>query len=294
MFFTALVLAAAPPIIDVHRHAGWSYSDRAAVMDGHLADMARDGVTLGVMSITSTDDSLRWVGKPVLVGVKVFCPRNEVAPRYSCFPETEGWADLAWLEGEIVAGRIQALHELAPNYYGISANNPRLDPYWALAAKYDLPVGIHTQRGPGPNGKFTSRANPGCCPDYDPEMGNPALLRPVLDRYPGLRVWIQHVGSGRGGDVTAPFWDETLALLADYPNVYLDLSITNAAMPANQYEAALAKLVAAGFEDRIMYGSDGLPVTTTLERLAAIDWLSEEQKRAILHDNAARFFRVAD
>lgn len=294
MLLATLVLAAAPPIIDAHRHAGWSYSDREEVMERQLAEMKEAGITLGVISITSRDDSLRWVGKPVIVGVKAYCPRNVAEPRYNCFPETEGWADLDWLEGEIVAGRVQALHEFTPNYYGTSPDNPRLAPYWALAAKYDLPVGIHSQRGPGPQGKWTSRANPDCCPDYDPEMGNPALLRPVLERHPGLRIWIQHVGSGRAGEVTAPFWDETMALLADYPNVYLDLSITNGAMPPAQYEAALAKLIEAGFGDRIMFGSDNLPLEPILARIDAVEWLSEDQKRAILYDNAARFFRVGD
>lgn len=294
MFLATLALASAPPIIDVHRHAGWSYSDREEVLRSQLSLMRKSGISLAVVSITSRDDSRRWKGKPVIVGVKPFCPRSLVEPRYDCFPESEGWADLDWLEGEIVAGRVQALHELAPNYYGISANNPRLSPYWDLASKHDLPVGIHTQRGPGPNGKFTSRANPGCCPDYDPEMGNPALLRPVLERHPNLRVWIQHVGSGRAGEVTSPYWEETMALLADYPNVYLDLSITNGAMPTAQYEAALAKLIEAGFGDRIMFGSDNLPVAPILARLDAIEWLGEAQKRAILYDNAARFFRLYD
>ena len=193
---------------------------------------------------------------------------------------------------QIAAGRIRAIHELAPNYYGISAANPRLEPYFALAYRYRIPVGIHTQRGPGSGGRNSTRADPSCCPDYDSAMGNPALLRPVLERYPGLKVWIQHVGSGRGDH--GPFWEETLALLRDYPNVYLDLSITNGAMPVEQYEAALAKLIGTGFGDRIMFGSDNLPIAPILKRLAAIEWLSDAQRRAILHDNAARFFGLSD
>ena len=82
--------------------------------------------------------------------------------------------------------------------------------------------------------------------------------------------------------------------MKDYPNVYLDLSITNGAMPIEQYEAALAKLVEAGFADRIMFGSDMLPVDAIIERMDAIEWLTEEQRRAILHDNAARFLRLAN
>ena len=121
-------------------------------------------------------------------------------------------------------------------------------------------------------------------------MGNPALLRPVLERYPGLRVWLQHVGAGRGA--LPPFWDETLALLRDYPNVYLDLSITNGAMPQEQYEATLQRLIDAGFGDRIMFGSDNLPLAPTLARMRQVTWLGDAQRRAILYGNAARFFRL--
>ena len=121
-------------------------------------------------------------------------------------------------------------------------------------------------------------------------MGNPALLRPVLEQHPGLRVWLQHVGAGRGD--FPPFRDETLALLRDYPNVYVDVSITNGAMPQAQYEATLHRLIDAGFGDRIMFGSDNLPLAPILARFRQIEWLSDAQRRAILHDNAVRFFRL--
>lgn len=290
--FMPLVLAAVtgPAVIDVHRHAAWPQSNGEQVKLDQLETMRREGVGLAVVSVTSKADVARWQDAPAIVGVKVPCPRNLTEPRYRCFPEDEGWPDLRWLEGEIKAGRVRALHELGPNYYGISAANPRLDPYWRLAATYDIPVGVHTQRGPAPQGKYSTRSEPGCCPDYDPQMGNPALLRPVLEKYPGLRIWIQHVGSGRGDH--GPFWDETLALLNDYPNVHLDLSITNGAMPVEQYEAALRRLIDAGFGDRIMFGSDNLPVEPILERLRGFAWISDSQREAILRGNASRFFRL--
>ena len=290
VMFLVLAAVAAPPLIDVHRHAAWPQSDAAVVKRDQLQTMRREGVGLAVVSVTRKDDVARWQDSPVIVAVKVACPRNLTEPRYRCFPEDEGWPDLRWLEGEIKSGRVRALHELGPNYYGISPANPRLAAYWRLAASYDIPVGVHTQRGPAPQGKYSTRSEPGCCPDYDPEMGNPALLRPVLEKYPNLRVWIQHVGSGRGDH--GPFWEETLALLRDYPTVYLDLSITNGAMPVEQYESALRRLIDAGFGDRIMFGSDNLPVAPILERLRGFAWLSDAQRQAILSGNASRFFRL--
>lgn len=292
MLLTAIAAVLTTPVIDVHRHAGWAYSDKDSAKDAEVAALEQFGLKTAITSVTDYDEPKRWADTGFIVGVRPFCPRNLAEPRYICFPSTEGWADLEWLEQEIQAGRVHALHEVNPNTYGISPDNPRLRPYWALAARYDIPVGIHTQRGPRPGAGNSTRSSGDCCPDFDPAMGNPALLRPVLDRHPGIRVWLQHVGAGRGD--YQPFWDETIALLEDYPNVYVDLSITNGAMPIEQYEAALAKLIAAGFADRIMFGSDMVPVDTIIERMNAIEWLTPEQRRAILHDNAARFLRLAN
>lgn len=289
-----MVAVIAGPVIDVHRHGSWPWSEDAPYRAETLAEMDANNVTTAVLSITDYDDVEKWQAAApgrFITAVKLPCPRNLAEPRYRCFPGSEGWVKLDWLEEQAKAGRIRAIHELTPSYSGISAANPRLDRYFALAHRHGLPVGIHTQRGPAAGSRHSSRSDPNCCPDYDPAMGNPALLRPVLERYPGLKIWIQHVGSGRGDH--APFWDETLALLRDYPGVYVDLSITNGAMPVEQYEAALKMLIDAGFADRIMFGSDNLPVAPILARIKAVEWLSEEQRRAILHDNAARFFGLS-
>lgn len=284
---------AAGPVIDVHRHASWPGTDDAAYRERTLAEMDAHHVVLGLLSLTEYSDVADWVDAApgrLLAGPLLPCPRNLGEPRYRCFAGDEGWADLDWLRAQAESGKVGVIHEITSSYAGLSPANPRLAPYWALAAELDLPVGIHTQRGPGPGAKHSPREDPACCPDYDPEMGNPALLRPVLDRHPGLRVWLQHVGAGRGDH--APHWEETLALLRDYPGVYVDLSITNGAMPFEQYEATLRRLVDAGFGDRIMFGSDNLPIAGILARLDRVDWLTDAQRRAILYDNAARFLRL--
>jgi len=284
---------AADPVIDVHRHASWPGGEDDAYRERMLAEMDANGVVLALLSFTEYPDVASWVDAApgrFLAGPNLPCPRDLAEPRYRCFPEDEGWVDIDWLEQQVGLGTVAILHELAPSYSGLSVANPRLAPYWALAARHDLPVGVHTQRGPAPGAAHSLRANAGCCPDYDPAMGNPASLRPVLDRHPGLRVWIQHVGAGRGE--YAPFREETLALLRDYPNVFLDLSITNGGMAFEQYEATLRDLVDAGFGDRIMFGSDNLPLAPILSRLDRIEWLTAPQRRAILYDNAARFLRL--
>ena len=280
-------------IIDVHRHGTWPTGDDDAYRTQMLGEMKANGVGLAVISLTDYDHVKVWkeaAPDSFLAGVMLGCPRNSSEPRYKCFPSSEGWVDLAWLRGMVESGKIEAIHEVGPNYIGLSVNNPRFDPYFALAAEFDLPVGVHTQRGPPPGGRNSTRSDPACCPNYDTEMGSPALLRPVLERYPELRVWIQHVGSGRDGGYE-PFWDETLALLRDYPRVYLDLSITNGPLPIAQYEDSLRRLIEAGFGDRIMFGSDNVPLGMILNRLNSFDWLTQTQRNAILYGNAKRFFQ---
>lgn len=293
---TALSCAhATGPIIDVHRHATWPGSDDAAYREQTLAEMDAHGVVLALLSLTEYSDVTDWLAEApdrFLAGPLLPCPRNLAEPRYRCFVEDEGWADLGWLREQAESGKVAVLHEVTISYAGLSPANPRLAPYWSLAAELDLPVSIHTQRGPGPGAKHSLREDPACCPDYDPAMGNPALLRPVLERHPGLRVWISHVGAGRGDH--PPFPEETLALLRGFPNVYVDLAITNGAMPFEQYEATLRQLVDAGFGNRIMFGSDNLPIAPILKRLDQVEWLTEAQRRAILYDNAARFLRLDD
>jgi uncharacterized protein len=255
--------------------------------------MSEHDVKSAVVAATSFEEIKAWneVGDNILVGVMLPCPENASAPFFHCFPEDEGWPDLERLEAEILAGRVHALHEVLPSYSDISPNDPRLDPYFALAHQHQIPVGIHTTKGPPAGGRFSIRDGERCCALFNGEMGNPALLRPVLERYPGLKVWLQHVGAGRGE--YGPFWPETLDLLRDYPYVDVDLSITNGVMPMTQYEAALAHLISNGFETRIMLGSDGVPMQRILERLNSLEWLTPKQRSAILYDNAHRFFASA-
>jgi uncharacterized protein len=174
-------------------------------------------------------------------------------------------------------------------YAGIDPNDPRMVPYWRLAARYDVPVAVHINRGPGPESRI--RRDGGCCPNFNGEMGNPALLRPVLERHPQLRIILQHVGTGRAPDLL-PFDAEIFALLRDYPRVSLDMTILNSLFPAEVHERELRRLMDAGFGDRIMFGTDGQPAGPILRRLEAIPWLTAEQRRAILYDNAARFLRL--
>jgi len=119
-------------------------------------------------------------------------------------------------------------------------------------------------------------------------MGNPLLLEDVLIRHPKLRIYVMHYGS--------PFVDDMIGLLYSYPQVYVDVAGDDWESPRKQFYSQLRRLVEAGFAKRILFGSDQMiwPYTIRLaiETIESADFLTDEQKRDIFYNNAARFLRL--
>ncbi len=269
------------PIIDMHLHAdrGTSRQDWPAV----LAAMDDYRVVLAMLSVDdTTGPGWTYSSDRFWVGPAFPCHDGRFPKMDPCFAETDGWPDLQWLRRQYETGRARWMGELLQVYYGISPADPRLAVYWALAEELDVPVGIHIGRGPRPEGRA-----PGCCPNFNDDFGNPELLRPVLARHPGLRVWLMHAG---GRD----FVPETVALMKDFPNVYAEMSVVNAHAPEEVHAAGLRRFHEEGLIDRIMIGTDNLPIAEVLRRINTVPFLTVEQRAGIYCLNAARFLRIAD
>ncbi len=178
-------------------------------------------------------------------------------------------------------GRIAVLGELGFQYEGMAPDDPRLEPLWAAAEASDVPVAIHM--GPGPPGIAYM---PGS--GYRARLSSPLLLEDVLVRHPRLRVNIMHAGF--------PMLDDTLALLYAHPQVYLDTGVIVYTQPRPAFYRYLQALTDAGFGKRIMFGSDQMVWPETMERGISVireaPFLSKEQKRDILYNNAVRFLRL--
>lgn len=119
--------------------------------------------------------------------------------------------------------------------------------------------------------------------DHRFDFSNPNRMAPVLDRYPGLTVIGAHFG---GWSV----WEEAVSRLPRYPRFFVDCSSTFYAMPPERAR----ELIAAFGADRVLFGTDypmWLP-DLELARFFAID-LTEEEREAILFENAARLFDIA-
>jgi hypothetical protein len=190
--------------------------------------------------------------------------------------------ELAKLRADIKAGRVKVLGELALQYMGLSPADPRLEPYYALAEELDIPVGIHTG--------LAARGTPydPCCPNFRVTLGNPSLIEEVLIRHPKLRVYLMHAGG--------PFLEETKAIMGVYPQVYADLGVIDWVIPREEFHAVLQSLVRAGLGKRLMFGSDQMvypeAIGMAIDGIESATFLTDEQKRDIFYNNAARFLRL--
>jgi uncharacterized protein len=178
-------------------------------------------------------------------------------------------------------GRLEVLGEITTQYRGILPDDPRMEPFWALAEALDIPVGIHV--GTGPPGVIYLGSE-----GYRARMHSALTMEEVLVRHPKLRVYLMHAGF--------PLIDDLLALLYAHPQVYVDVGVIVYTQPRAAFYRYLERIVEAGFESRILFGSDQMVWPETLERAVEVidqaPFLSPAQKRATLYDNAARFLRL--
>jgi predicted TIM-barrel fold metal-dependent hydrolase len=190
-------------------------------------------------------------------------------------------AELRRLEMLFTEGGFRVMGEIGLQYQGMSPSDMSVDDYFALAERLDVPVAIHM--GTGGSG----RANVSM-PSFRASMGDPLLLEEVLARHPKLRVQIMHAGY--------PMIDNTLALLQANSHVYVDIAGLIWSYPIYEVNRYIERLVRGGFGDRVMFGTDQLTWPGLMAHSISIvqnaDYLTSEQKRDILYNNAARFLRI--
>jgi predicted TIM-barrel fold metal-dependent hydrolase len=278
---------ARPPIIDMHMHAhepafvpagapsicrplpcqgdGQATATSEESFKLTLEQMDRHNVVLGFLS-GELETVREWVSK---------APGRFIPAPFIMKP---GAPSAETLAPEYAAGRLEGMGEIAVQLTGVAPNDPALESYFALAAKHDVPVLIHTL-GIGP-----------VLPGFRSAAGSPLLLEDVLVRYPDLRIYIENSGY--------PFLGETIAMMTQYPQLHGDLSTITWILPRQAFHRYLKGLVDAGLGRRLMFGSDQMrwpeKIGAAIESIEAADFLTPEQKRDIFHDNAARFLRLAE
>ena len=246
----------------------WSPATDDALRNASLAELRKYNIT-GVAS-----------GSPAVVQAWAVAEPSRIIPAVTMGDEP--YPSIEQLRALYKAGRLKVLGEISVQYDGVGPNDPRLEPYFALAEELDIPVGIHM--GPGPRG---ASYMPGFNA-YRARLSDPLQLEDVLVRHPYLRLYVMHAGW--------PMADNMIALLFAHPQVYVDTAVIDFILPPEAFHSYLRRLVEAGFEKRIMFGSDQMvwpqAIAIGIQSIQSATFLTEAQKRDILHDNAARFLRL--
>ena len=283
------------PIIDMHMHmyqwnkygdppepnlitgkAPDARSDREAV-DAYLAEMKRHNIVLAVGS-GEPDTVTMWLKRApnrFIGGVEFPKFTTPVYRRMEVWPDPGEFAVL------YATRKFGLVGEITAQYAGASLNDPKLGPYFAMAAKLGLPVCVHSGFGP-PMSPYRGD------PAFRMRYGNPLQLEDVLVEYPNLRIYIAHGGY--------PFLDDTIALMMQYRQVYVDISAIDWLLTQAEFQSYLKRLVDARLGKRILFGTDQMiwpdAVGRAIRAVESAAFLTKEQKRAIFYDNAVRFLRL--
>lgn len=275
------------PIIDMHLHADLPPHD----IQGGQPSLCRPEPCEGQSHATANhEETLREtlkimdrynIVKAHLSGLdpKVIAKWLEAAPdRFIAAPFIfePGQPKAEDLRQQYKEGFYSGMGEIATQLAGIAPNDPKLEPYFALAEELDLPTLIHTE-GIGPY-----------LPGFRSAAGSPLLLEDVLVRHPKLRIYVENTGY--------PYLDEMIAMMYQYPQLHGDLSTITWVIPRSAFYQYLQALIKAGLGKRLMFGSDQMRwpemIGKGIEAIEQADFLTEEQKRDILYNNAARFLRL--
>lgn len=251
----------------------WSPTGKDGLMKETLAVLERRNI-IGVLSGTPKEVR-RWkeaAPNRIISSVQFKLGREDISP--------------AAMQELFISGDFAMLGEVSNQYAGFAPNDEQMMPYWSLAEEMNIPVNIHM--GEGTIGTAYI-GFPGIS-KYRARLSNPYLLEEVLIKYPRLRVSVMHYGS--------PHVDEMIALLGAYPQVYVELGGRQWYYPRDYFYQHLKKFIDAGFGNRVMFGSDqgdwpGV-IELAIKIIEEAPFLSEEQKRDILYNNAARFLNLSE
>ncbi len=163
-----------------------------------------------------------------------------------------------------------SLHRFFPN-------DARMRPLYRKAEELGVPVLVHTGRNVE-NFKVKEFDR------SEQQYSEPASWRPVLEAFPKMTVVLAHMAGA------IDFWDDALRLMDDFPGAYADLSMCLEALP----DEKIVRFIRTVGAERVMYGSDypGFNSVSEIERIRKLD-ISEEDKKQILGENAARVFRLS-
>lgn len=281
------------PIIDIHLHAyerippnlkaSWAGESYAQVLSSpennliHLQmvldEIKKNNIKLALTSSTSIKALKTWKESQPELFLTGIQTNDDGKPILS--PDS--------LKIYFNDNQVNALGELGLQYAGLAPDDQMMEPYYQVAEENGIPICLHTGLGP-PGGPHTF------APKFRTTLGKPTLFEPVLVRHPKMKAFIAHAGW--------PYISETIAMMYIYPELYTDIGVLNWALPKEAFYAALKQLMDAGFGKRIMFGTDQMlwpeAISIAIKTVKEAPFLSEDEKRDIFYNNAARFLELSE
>jgi predicted TIM-barrel fold metal-dependent hydrolase len=137
---------------------------------------------------------------------------------------------------------------------GVPFDDPRFDPVWAFAEAHNAPILAHTW------------------------AGNVTGFDVVAGKHPDVTFLAGHSGSGFA-------YQPYIEMAKAHPNFILDLTYSR------EHTHMIEHMVREAGAEQVIWGSD-VPTFSLSQQLAKILFarITEEEKKAIIHGNAARFF----
>ena len=185
-------------------------------------------------------------------------------------------ATLEELRGYLRQGSICGL-KLYPGYEPYFPSDPALEPVYALAEEFRVPIMIHSGDTFTPGGKL--------------KYAHPLTIDEVAVDHPGVDFIICHLGN--------PWIRDCMEVVYKNKNVYTDISGLVLGDFSDRFESFMRKqlqeMLEYGVEPgKVLFGTDW-PLASMESYLKFIQELGipERERRKILWENAAKLFRLS-
>jgi len=264
-------------LIDAHVHLNNYHEATRRPTADHARDLFAKMDEIGIahaVVITSYKVDLDRPSVEELLGLLTNHPRVTLVEglRWRGEPRT----DLFSVEERIRDGEVKGI-KLYPGYDQYAINDPSLESVFRIAAKYDVPVMIHT----GDTYSKTAKVR----------MAHPLLVDDIAVDYPDVQFVMCHLGN--------PWFQDAAEVLYKNDNVYADIS----GLTLGEFTYEFERYVAMRLKDMItymgnpgkqlMYGSDWplVRMKPYVKLLGELN-LKEDQIENVAWRTAARLFRI--
>lgn len=241
--------------------------------DDYLNDMKSAGIDKAVMVSFAPDNQLKnnnfWTVAITRPGKNRPAKYPMLIPFISVSPTMKGRTMIDELEHKYKWGmRGLKIHPVAQ---GFAPDDERMWPVYEWLVKHNLPITAHS----------------GMNVDGESKFGEPERWIPVLEEFNDLKLILAHMGGG--------YWDKTIEIADKFPQAMFDtaISISYIESPTTLDDEEAVDMIRTIGANRILFGSDypWINPVKDIERIRSLN-ISEDDKKLILGENAARLFNL--